>query len=192
MPLRSLCKLWTPTPAMPPQRSRASCVGTAVARCSSSRPSCAARRFAHHRRTHHECHRLSIPARPLAFCVRRRFEMALPCRRDRDVACSPPHRTTRPFGANAAPLSELTGRLIGGGAIASPSAGAQIPIGSSPSSTTAPHAAVSSLEACPTPALTPRARVNSFARAGVGQPLTLCDGRANVADRPEAAVRRRR
>ena len=29
-PCAVMCKLWTPTPAMPPQRSRASCAGTAV------------------------------------------------------------------------------------------------------------------------------------------------------------------
>ena len=57
-----------------------------------------------------------------------RFGIALPLRRDRDLACSPPHRTTRRFGADAACLIDVTDWFIGGVAIASSRAGAQIPI----------------------------------------------------------------
>ena len=95
--------------------------------------------------------------------------------RDRDLACSPPHRTTQRFGATAARLSDVTGRLIGGGAHRQPELRrAQIPIGSSPSSN---HRATRRgflprglSNTCPQTRC--RARVNLLARAGVGQPLT--------------------
>jgi hypothetical protein len=65
---------------------------------------------------------------PSALLNHSRCRMALPLRRDRDLACSPPHRTTRPFGADTVCLIDLTERFSGGVASASCSAGAQIPI----------------------------------------------------------------
>jgi hypothetical protein len=60
----------------------------------------------------------------------RRFAVALPLRRNRDAACSPPYRTTRPFGADTVWLIDLTERFGRDVASASSSAGAQIPIAS--------------------------------------------------------------
>ncbi|HSD42751.1 MAG TPA: hypothetical protein VLD36_12890 [Burkholderiales bacterium] len=57
-----------------------------------------------------------------------RFRMTLPLRRDRDLAYSPPHRPTRRLRAHATRLIDVIARFLGGVAIASSRAGAQIPI----------------------------------------------------------------
>ena len=58
----------------------------------------------------------------------RRSGMASPLRRDRDLACSSPHRPPRRLGADAASVIDLTDAFIGGVPIASSSRDAQIPI----------------------------------------------------------------
>ena len=71
-------------------------------------------------------HPLQIVPSPL---VRHsRFGMALPWQRNRDLACSPPHRPTRRSGPDAASLIGLADWFIGGVPVASSRAGAQIPI----------------------------------------------------------------
>ena len=65
---------------------------------------------------------------PSALVHHSRFAIGLPLRRDRDLACSPPHRTTRRFGADTVCLIDITDWFIGGVTIASSRAGAQIPI----------------------------------------------------------------
>jgi len=177
MHLRSTRTPSTPTLAPAPCRL-ASCAGTAVPRCSSSRPSCAPTRSARHRsrRTHHEYRRPPTPNRPVASgppqSIRDGFALAAQSR-PRTLAASStnpalrprrriPHRPRR-LVHRRRPRRQLACRRPN-------------PHSHLASLTTAAHAAVSSLEACPTPTLRPALRrSNLFARVGVGQPLTTAE-----------------